>query len=723
MPASIQTLNGKARLVIPSRGGIAAIGGSQVPSAFGEDGREVQLQKSATHIQWRYEGEANWTNLVALSELEGEPGAQGDPGPMPYTYRGAWSGATAYTLYDAVTHQGSLYWLPATGGWTIGGAPPAYNWELLVSKGDTGEQGETGKSAYQSYLDTTADDPVLTEEQWSEGGGGGGDYLPLAGGTMDANAEISFTNFARFRQNPGGNGLDLICSNDYIHRWMNGSLYIWNQNDAGIRVVMYGGPNDPGQSLDITEGYLVGSRFIKDDGTTFECTDNTDGAAVWDNVTPIPISTPGIAHVHSGGNDTTGAIGDPSLPYLTAQAAWDDGARKLKLGAGSYSISHTSTSGTTPEEFVFVQGIGKEFSSLSITWGAPDGTPGTSSGAFQQAGGNGEQPSKLNLQSDSTVALSLSLSSGDGGDGGNGDAGTSEVPGGNGSDGGTGGSSSEFELSYCFLSSFSCVAGLGGERGTGGIDGGAGAGSDGVDGAAGTITGGRFEWCDVSSAYAPDSQDIFYASTVEGVGRLVVDGNKGDITVGGGGDSWSINSNCVTLSDLVSASTKGKIIGRKTAGSGNFEECDISDFIQVAATASNITDTIGTLADVAGMSFSIASNEKVVAIFRGFWATSVSGSGFKYSFTGPGSPTDVQIGDFSFTSATALRTESGMTAFSTTATQGGGTLLNTAMPITIQIYVRNGGTPGTVQLRMGGEVNGSTFTLYKGFTMQVLRIP
>jgi hypothetical protein len=465
-----------------------------------------------------------------------------------------------------------------------------------------------------------------------------------------------------------------------------------------------------------------------DAADNYVLTADGSGGAAWEAASGgggSSITGTGFAYVRSGGNNSTAVIGNPSLPYLTAQAAWNAGARKFELGAGSYSISHTSTSGTTPEEFVFVQGIGKEFCSLSITWDAPDGTPGTSSGAFQQTGGNGEQPSKLNLQSDSTVALSLSLSSGDGGAGGNGDAGTSEVPGGNGSDGGTGGNSPEFKLSYCYLASFSCVAGLGGEGGTGGIDNGAGAGSDGLDGAVGTIIGGRFEWCDVTSTYAPDSQDIFYASTVEGVGRLVFDGNKGDITVAGGGDSWSINSGSVTLADLYIASGQGKIIGRKSSGSGSFEECVISDFIQVAATASNITDTIGaaTPPDISGMSFAIASNEKVSAIFRGFWATNTSGSGFKYSFTGPASTTAIQIGDFSLTSATAGRTEAGMTAFNTVATQGGATLLNSAMPIMIQIFVHNGGSPGTVQLKLGGEVAGSTFTLYRGFTMQVLRIP
>jgi hypothetical protein len=43
-----------------------------------EHGREVELQKSATHIQWRYVGEASWTNLVALNELTGNDGATGD---------------------------------------------------------------------------------------------------------------------------------------------------------------------------------------------------------------------------------------------------------------------------------------------------------------------------------------------------------------------------------------------------------------------------------------------------------------------------------------------------------------------------------------------------------------------------------------------------------------------------------------------------------------------
>ena len=46
----------------------------------GTDGREVEIQNSGTYIQWRYVGEASWTNIVALSALKGDQGDKGDKG-------------------------------------------------------------------------------------------------------------------------------------------------------------------------------------------------------------------------------------------------------------------------------------------------------------------------------------------------------------------------------------------------------------------------------------------------------------------------------------------------------------------------------------------------------------------------------------------------------------------------------------------------------------------
>ena len=47
----------------------------------GTNGREVELQNSGTYIQWRYAGDVSWTNLVLLSDLKGDAGTNGDPGP------------------------------------------------------------------------------------------------------------------------------------------------------------------------------------------------------------------------------------------------------------------------------------------------------------------------------------------------------------------------------------------------------------------------------------------------------------------------------------------------------------------------------------------------------------------------------------------------------------------------------------------------------------------
>lgn len=49
-------------------------------TGVGTNGKEIELQKSTTHIQWRYVGDTNWNNLVALSDLKGE---KGDTGATP----------------------------------------------------------------------------------------------------------------------------------------------------------------------------------------------------------------------------------------------------------------------------------------------------------------------------------------------------------------------------------------------------------------------------------------------------------------------------------------------------------------------------------------------------------------------------------------------------------------------------------------------------------------
>lgn len=46
----------------------------------GQNAREIELQKSETHIQWRYIGEEVWKDLVALNDIKGDAGVKGDKG-------------------------------------------------------------------------------------------------------------------------------------------------------------------------------------------------------------------------------------------------------------------------------------------------------------------------------------------------------------------------------------------------------------------------------------------------------------------------------------------------------------------------------------------------------------------------------------------------------------------------------------------------------------------
>jgi hypothetical protein len=61
--------------------------------------------------------------------------------------------------------------------------------EIQVSQ--IGAPGANGKSAYQSYLDSTADDPPLTEEEWSAGTGGASAFVDL---TDKATADLPAIN-------------------------------------------------------------------------------------------------------------------------------------------------------------------------------------------------------------------------------------------------------------------------------------------------------------------------------------------------------------------------------------------------------------------------------------------------------------------------------------------------------------------------------------------------
>ena len=128
-------------------------------------------------------------------------------------------------------------------------------------------------------------------------------FLPLAGGTMDAGADINFANASRLREGltdageGGAKGIAMVCSLDYEFKWEAGRLYVMGQDGFTIRVEQYGFTSVPTTTDDDTKGYIVGSRRILDDGSIYLCTDATEDAAVWlalyDNTTEYVRSNDG----------------------------------------------------------------------------------------------------------------------------------------------------------------------------------------------------------------------------------------------------------------------------------------------------------------------------------------------------------------------------------------------------------------------------------------------
>ena len=124
--------------------------------AQGERGPAVELQKSATHLQWRVEGSTGaWTDLVLLLDLKGPQGLQGDRGPSGPGFAFQGNVPTVANLPTPST-QGHAYLVTATGDLHI------YSGTAWINSGPIqGPKGDEGDPGSEVELQKTA-----TEIQW-----------------------------------------------------------------------------------------------------------------------------------------------------------------------------------------------------------------------------------------------------------------------------------------------------------------------------------------------------------------------------------------------------------------------------------------------------------------------------------------------------------------------------------------------------------------------------
>jgi hypothetical protein len=413
-------------------------------------------------------------------------------------------------------------------------------------------------------------------------------------------------------------------------------------------------------------------------------TANGSGGVAWEAATGGgAITGTGIFYVRTGGSATP-TIGNPALPFPSVQTLWSAGSSNYAIdvgpGAWTWDALHPPSTGSVYT--FFFRGAGPD-STISITWRMEDNPIG-----------NGFDTPTLRIFSDKSVKISLTIEGGDS---------TSM-------DTSSGGGVGSYEFYNCWIDTLTITPG----EGTGGSGPGAIAGTAYAEYT--VIENGLMEATTITRNAVVEA-DIFYPAPVQ-------DGNKGQITVSSGGTYWGLNANVVAFQNLQQASAKGNIIGRKTAGSGDYEVCAITDFTHVSAhflrTTSYSTST-GGVNYVSPFEVSVAASERVFIEIIGLKSTSGSTEGMKVGFNGPTDAVLVSFFAESWNATTSTRVTGTGTALNNFVTEISGS--TTAFPFRVSCIATNGPTPGTIQFTAGSENSGQNMTISSGAFMRVHRIP
>ena len=127
----------------------------------------------------------------------------------------------------------------------------------------------------------------------------------------------------------GSKGIALKCSIDYEYKWEAGSLYVLEQNGLTIRETKYKFSFTPTVNDDSTKGFIIGSRWILDNGDVYLCTDATTATAVWElqsagTVTSVGLTMPTAFSVANSPVTTSGTL-DVTANGLASQYIRGDG--------------------------------------------------------------------------------------------------------------------------------------------------------------------------------------------------------------------------------------------------------------------------------------------------------------------------------------------------------------------------------------------------------------
>jgi hypothetical protein len=148
---------------------------------------------------WWFEAPASGTTrtigqVVAVAVLAATGFTKGDKGDASgFAWKGAWSGATTYALYDLVSFQGASYACVVAG--TVGNTQSPVltpgRWSLIAAKGDTGSTGLTGATGATGDAGATGTAATVTVGTTTTGAAGSSASVSNSGSS--AAAVLNFT--------------------------------------------------------------------------------------------------------------------------------------------------------------------------------------------------------------------------------------------------------------------------------------------------------------------------------------------------------------------------------------------------------------------------------------------------------------------------------------------------------------------------------------------------
>jgi nitrogen fixation protein len=193
-------------------------------------------------------------------------------------------------------------------------------------------------------ISESGDETLLLNQQgdWVAGGGGSQTLNEVLVEGNETDGEdifvsdgdaIYFDNGSRVRKgltdagNGGAKGVALVCSLDYELKWEAGRLYTMQQDGFTIREVSHNFTATPTVNDDITKGFVIGSRWILDNGDVYVCSDETASAAVW------------VIVANADWNASSGSqqiLNKPTIPSISGLVPYTGATQNVDLG--TYNI-------------------------------------------------------------------------------------------------------------------------------------------------------------------------------------------------------------------------------------------------------------------------------------------------------------------------------------------------------------------------------------------------